>query len=61
MEDNMEGAKECIRCEEVATIVCFDCKTYYCEDCFNLMHQKKKTQSIKMKKLVLFYLLKSFV
>ena len=43
MEDNMKGEKECVGCEEVATIVCFDCKNYYCEDCFSLMHKKKKT------------------
>ena len=39
----MEGKKECGYCEEVATIVCFDCKNYFCEDCFKSMHQKKKS------------------
>jgi hypothetical protein len=47
MADNMEGIKECVSCEEGATIVCFDCKNYYCEDCFNLMHKKKKSSKHK--------------
>ena len=51
MADNVEGAKECVSCEEVATIVCFDCKNYYCEDCFNLMHKKKKTSKHKKEKI----------
>ena len=51
MEDNLKNVKECINCEEVATIVCFDCKNYFCEDCFNSMHKKKKSLKHRKEKI----------
>ena len=47
----MAEQKECSRCEENATFVCFDCKDYYCENCFNLMHQKAKNKFHKKEEI----------
>ena len=47
MVDNDDGQKLCISCEEDATIVCFDCKNYYCESCFSFFHKKAKNKNHK--------------
>ena len=47
----MDKKKECEYCEEVATFVCFDCKNYYCEDCFSKIHNKKKSVKHKYEKI----------
>jgi hypothetical protein len=47
MGENKDGQKVCVICEEDANIVCFDCKDYYCDSCFNFMHKKEKSKNHK--------------
>jgi len=42
MGDNLAEQKVCLSCEANATIVCFDCKNYYCVNCFNSIHKSPK-------------------
>jgi len=42
MEKTTEILKECDICEEPATILCFQCRQYFCENCFKFIHDKKK-------------------
>ena len=50
----MAEQKECLRCEKNATIACFGCKKYYCENCFNLMHEKDKLKIHKKEEISRF-------
>jgi len=47
----MEENRECSSCEEVATIVCFDCRNYFCESCFKDSHKKAKSSKHKNEKI----------
>ena len=47
----MDKKKECGYCEEVAAFVCFDCKNYFCEECFTKIHDKKKSSKHKYEKI----------
>ena len=39
--------KKCDICDEDATSLCFNCKQYFCESCFKLIHNKQKNAQHK--------------
>ena len=49
MEEKSNLIKKCEVCEEDATCLCFECLNYFCESCFKLIHDKKKTRHKKEK------------
>ena len=49
MEKKSSLIKKCEVCEVDATCLCFECLNYFCESCFKLIHDKKKTQHEKEK------------
>ena len=49
MENKSNLIKKCEVCEIDATCLCFECLNYFCESCFKLIHDKKKTQHKKEK------------
>lgn len=42
-----EKNKICEICESDATCLCFKCNFYYCERCFKIIHDLKKSQGHK--------------
>ena len=51
MEKNF---KKCDICENEASNLCFDCMMYFCETCYKLIHDKKKSDNHKKEKLDFF-------
>ena len=49
MEKKLILIKKCEVCEIDATCLCFECLNYFCESCFKLIHDKKKTHHKKEK------------
>ena len=45
MEEKSKLIKECDICGEMATSLCFKCVNYFCENCYKLIHEKKKNSS----------------
>ena len=44
----------CYICENDASNLCFDCMMYFCETCYKLIHDKKKSGNHKKEKLDFF-------
>jgi len=42
-----ENNKNCEICELNATCLCFKCNFYFCEKCYKLVHDLKKSQEHK--------------
>ena len=52
MEDMAKQIKVCNYCDLYATSLCFKCNNYFCEECFKLIHERKKEfQEHKKEKL----------
>ena len=51
MEKNF---KKCDICENDASSLCFECMMYFCDACFKLIHDKKKSNNHKKEKLDYF-------
>ena len=50
-----KNIKQCEICKDVeAATLCFDCHSYFCEDCFKYIRDKKKNKSHKKEKIDLF-------
>ena len=49
MEKNSKLIKPCNICENDATCLCYDCLNYFCDSCFKLIHDKKKSPHKKEK------------
>ena len=43
MEKKIKLIKECETCGVNATCLCFICNEYYCDSCFKMNHDKKKS------------------
>ncbi len=43
--------KECDICKNSATILCFDCLLYYCDEDSNFHHQKESNKNHKIEKI----------
>ena len=43
----MENIKVCEVCESNATCLCFQCNNYFCESCYKIIHDKKKSNNHK--------------
>ena len=42
MINDKKATKSCDLCQNnKATIICYDCPSYFCESCFNLIHKIK--------------------
>ena len=54
MEQNQKNFKNCEICEGDATCLCFKCKQYFCENCYKLIHDKKKNNSHEKEKIDFF-------
>ena len=54
MEQNQKNFKYCEICEANATCLCFKCKQYFCENCYKLIHDKKKNNSHEKEKIDFF-------
>ena len=46
--------KLCDICGESATNICFKCTMYFCDSCYNTVHNKKKVIEHKKEKLDFF-------
>ena len=49
MEKKEKLIRECEICDSNATLVCFKCKEYFCDSCFKMEHNKKKSNHKKEK------------
>ena len=54
MEKNKNNYKLCEICETEATSFCLKCQSYFCDDCFKYVHDKKKSLSHKKEKIDYF-------
>ena len=47
--DNIKekNIKICEICESNATCLCFQCNIYFCESCYKMIHDKKKSHNHK--------------
>lgn len=52
--DFKPNSKKCEVCLEDATSLCFNCASYYCEDCFKLAHKNEIRKDHKKEKVDLF-------
>ena len=43
--------KICEICDSTATCLCFKCGNYYCEQCYKLIHDKKKNSGHKKEEI----------
>ena len=54
MDKNMHNEKLCEICGETAKNLCFECKSYFCDLCYNFVHEKKKNVEHKKEAIDLF-------
>ena len=54
MESNKKNFKLCDICKIEAKNLCLKCYRYYCEECFNYVHNKKENISHKKEKIDYF-------
>ena len=47
MENNISQIKKCDICESNASCLCFKCINYFCEKCYKLIHDLKKSNDHK--------------
>ena len=47
MEKNKKEIKECDICGANTTCLCYQCKQYYCDSCFKMIHDKPKNSQHK--------------
>jgi hypothetical protein len=47
MEKNISQTKKCDICESDANCLCFKCINYFCEKCYKLIHDLKKSNDHK--------------
>ena len=45
MDVNLNRLKKCDFCMSEASLICFQCKKYYCDKCFKIIHDIKKDMS----------------
>ncbi len=45
MEINEKNIKECDICDSKASVVCYNCKQYFCKACSKFIHEKKKNSN----------------
>ena len=50
----MHNEKLCEICGETAKDLCFECKSYFCDLCYNFVHEKKKNVGHKKEAIDLF-------
>ena len=54
MEIKQANLKKCEICETEATSLCYKCKSYYCDSCYKLIHDKKPKNDHKKEKIDYF-------
>ena len=54
MELSKKNFKYCEICEIEATSLCLECLSYYCDDCFKYVHDKKAKNNHKKEKIDYF-------
>lgn len=42
MENKQKQIKDCNFCRKNATNLCYDCKLYFCEKCYKIIHELKQ-------------------
>jgi len=47
MEGISNNQKVCELCGEIAKSLCLKCNIYFCDSCYNYLHEKKKKQDHK--------------
>ncbi len=52
--ENAFTLKKCEICFKEATCVCFKCMSYFCDSCYNLVHQIEQRKTNKKDKIDLF-------
>ena len=56
MEKKVKLIKECEICESNANCLCFICNEYFCDSCFKMIHDKKKSKSNHKKEKIDIYI-----
>ena len=51
MKNNEQNYKMCDICGKNATSICFECMMYFCDSCYQLIHDKKQSNNHKKEKL----------
>ena len=51
MEKNESNYKKCEICKNEATNLCLECISYFCEECFKYIHNKKINSQHKKEKI----------
>ena len=54
MEVNQKNFKKCEICEVEATCLCMQCISYFCNECYKLIHDKKAKSGHKKEKIDYF-------
>ena len=49
--ENKSKLKKCELCLIDATCLCYECMSYYCDNCFNLGHKNEERKSHKKQKI----------
>ena len=47
MVENLSKLKKCDLCNFESFWICFQCKKYYCDKCYKIIHDLKKSQGHK--------------
>ena len=54
MEEAIKMTKLCEVCKKDATCLCYQCNSYFCDDCYKIIHDIKKDPEHKKEKIDLF-------
>ena len=52
--DKKQTIKDCDFCGSDANFICFECKNYFCDNCFKIIHNLQKRSQHKKEKIDLF-------
>ncbi len=53
-KEKSKNIKDCEICKSNATCLCYECKMYFCERCFKVIHDLKNDPSHKKENIDLF-------
>ena len=54
MESDKKNYKQCEICKIEANSLCLECSSYYCEECYKYVHNKKENVNHKKEKIDYF-------